>query len=613
MSHESNGYGPGDNYLNRTRGFLSWITTLDHKRIGIMYLCSVLFFFLVGGTFAIMLRTELLTPKQSAQMVQPDHDENGKSTNYPQTFLFTKDGYNQLFTLHGAIMVFLVIIPSVPASLGNFALPIMLGAKDVAFPRLNLWSYYLYVIGAILFLITLATYRLDTGWTFYTPYSTSATVGSQTSVIFATMGAFVLGFSSIFTGLNFIVTIHTLRPAGMSWFRMPLFLWAIYATAILQVIATPVLGITLLLLIVERAFGIGIFDPALGGDPVLYQHFFWFYSHPAVYIMILPAMGVTSELITTFSRKTIFGYRQIALSSVGLALISFLVWGHHLFTSTQSDMANMIFSFLTFFVAIPSAIKVFNWLATLYKGSISLETPMLYGLSFIVLFTIGGLTGLFHATLSTTVHLHDTYFVVAHFHYVMMGSALIAFIGGIFYWWPKMTGKLYSEFWGRLAAIIIFIGFNATFFPQFVMGSKGMPRRYYNYKAEYQPYHRASTFGAYFMATGFVIAGFTLLQSLVRGRKCPPNPWGGATLEWQTTSPPPTENFYHTPVIDDIPYNYERQTYLGPDKGWRDEHFAHEWDDIVAHQDGMTNGNGNGNGHANGNGNGSDNGNGNGH
>lgn len=588
MSHETNGYPPGDNFLNRTHGFLSWATTLDHKRIGIMYLCSVLFFFLVGGTFAILLRTELLTPKSSVQLPQPPKsiDASGNITEYPQEWLFTKDQYNHLFTLHGAIMVFLVIIPSIPASLGNIVLPIMLGAKDVAFPKLNLWSYYLYVMGAICFLVTLAWAQLDTGWTFYTPYSSDSAIGSKGNVIMATMGAFILGFSSIFTGINFLVTIHTLRPAGMTWFRMPLFLWALYATAIIQILATPVLGITLLMLIVERAFQVGIFSPSLGGDPVMFQHFFWFYSHPAVYVMIVPGMGVVSELITTFSRKTIFGYKQIALSSVLLALIGFLVWGHHLFTSTQSDIANTLFSFLTFFVAIPSAIKIFNWLATLYKGSISLQTPMLYGLAFLVLFTIGGLTGLFHATLSTSIHLHDTYFVVAHFHYVMMGSALIAFIGGLFYWWPKFTGKMYSDFWGRVAAVIIFIGFNATFFPQFVMGAKGMPRRYYNYKAEYISYHRASTFGSYFMATGFVIAGMTLVHSLVRGRKAPPNPWGAATLEWQTTSPPPTENFYHPPVIDDIPYNYERQTYLGPELGWKDEHFAHEWDDIVAHQQG---------------------------
>jgi cytochrome c oxidase subunit 1 len=600
MSHETNGYPPGDNYLNRTKGFVSWATTLDHKRIGILYLCSVLFFFLVGGVFAIALRTELLTPKQSATMVQPDYDEKGNKLEFPSEGHFSKDTYNKLFTLHGAIMVFLVIIPSIPASLGNIILPIMLGAKDVAFPKLNLWSYYLYLIGTVFFLVTLAYGQLDTGWTFYTPYSSSPS-NSNTNVMMATMGAFILGFSSIFTGINFLVTIHTLRPAGMTWFRMPLFLWALYATSIIQILATPVLAITLLLLFVERALQIGIFDPMLGGDPVMFQHFFWFYSHPAVYIMIVPGMGVTSELITTFSRKTIFGYKQIALSSVGLALIGFLVWGHHLFTSTQSDLANLIFSFLTFFVAIPSAIKVFNWLATLYKGSISLETPMLYGLAFLVLFTIGGLTGLFHATLSVSIPLHDTYFVVAHFHYVMMGSALIAFIGGIFYWWPKFTGKMYNEWAGRMAAIIIFIGFNGTFFPQFVMGAKGMPRRYYNYYYEYQSYHRASTYSSYFMASGFVLAGLTLVHSLMRGRKAPPNPWGGATLEWQTTSPPPTENFYHTPVIDDIPYNYERQTYLGPEKGWKDEHFAHEWDDIVHHQTGLAPGNGNG---GNGNGNG---------
>ncbi len=522
----------GENYLNHGRGLWSWLTTLDHKRIGIMYLVSILAAFLLGGVFALLLRTELLTPQQT---------------------IMKPDTYNQMFTLHGAVMIFLFIIPGIPAALGNFVLPLMLGAKDVAFPRLNLASYYLWVTGALFALVSIITGAVDTGWTFYTPYSTT----TSTSVISMVFGAFILGFSSIFTGLNFVVTIHKMRPPGMTWFRMPLFLWGLYGTAIIQILATPVLGITLLLIIAERLLGVGIFDPALGGDPVLFQHFFWFYSHPAVYIMILPAMGVISELMATFSRKRIFGYAAIAGSSIAIAVISFLVWGHHMFVSGQSNLAGMIFSFLTFLVAIPSAIKVFNWTATMYKGSVWLATPMLYALSFLFLFGIGGLTGLFLGALATDVHLHDTYFVVAHFHYVMFGGTVMGFLGGLHYWWPKMSGRMYSERWGRIAALLIFVGFNVTFFAQFVMGSQGMPRRYYNYLPEFTPYHVISTVGSYLLGLGFLIVLVYLIHSLVKGQPAPANPWGGATLEWQTSSPPPHDNFSREPVVDD-PYDVER-------------------------------------------------------
>jgi cytochrome c oxidase subunit 1 len=521
----------GDNYLTYRRGILSWLTTLDHKRIGVMYLVAILASFLLGGIFAMLVRTELLTPKRT---------------------IIDADTYNKMFTLHGAVMIFLVIIPGIPAALGNFVLPIMLGAKDVAFPRLNLTSFYLWVLGAIFFLAAIAGGGLDTGWTFYTPYSTT----TGTEVIPATMGAFILGFSSIFTGLNFIVTIHRLRPPGMTWFRMPLFLWGLYATAIIQVLATPVLGITLVLLMVERVLHVGIFDPGLGGDPVLYQHFFWFYSHPAVYIMILPGMGIISELVSVFSHKHIFGYKFIAYSSVAIAIFGFLVWGHHMFVSGQSPMVTMIFSALTFSVAIPSGVKVFNWLATMYKGSISLETPMCYALAFIFLFGIGGLTGLFLGALATDVHLHDTYFVVAHFHYTMMGGTVIAFLGGLHYWWPKITGRMYSELWGRIACLMIFVGFNVTFFTQFVMGTHGMPRRYYNYIPQFTPYHRLSSFGAYFMGVGFLIMAIYLVHSLFRGRRAPANPWGGGTLEWQCSSPPPHDNFAEPPTVGDC-YDYD--------------------------------------------------------
>jgi len=518
------------NYLNATKGIWSWMTTVDHKRIGVMYLISVMSAFMVGGIFALLIRVEHLTPKRT---------------------IMDAETYNRFFTLHGAIMVFLFIIPSVPAALGNFVMPLMLGAKDVAFPRLNLFSYYLWVTGALLAVTAIVTGGVDTGWTFYTPYSTT----TQGSVTWMTLGVFVLGFSSIFTGLNFIATVHKLRAPGMGWFQMPLFVWGIYATAIIQVLATPVLGITLLLLIMERAFKIGIFDPAIGGDPVLFQHFFWFYSHPAVYIMILPGMAIISEIIPTFSRKTIFGYRLIAFSSIAIALIGFLVWGHHMFVSGQSELATTIFSALTFLVAIPSAIKVFNWVATMYQGNISLEAPMLYAISFLLLFAIGGLTGIYLGALSVDVHLHDTYFVVAHFHYVMMGGTVIAFIGGLHYWWPKITGHMYSEKWARVGCALVFIGFNMTFFTQFILGSRGMPRRYYNYLDQFQPLHAFSSYGSFILGAGLFLTLGYLLASLRGPMNAPVNPWGGTTLEWQTQSPPIEHNFEGQPTAV-MPYDY---------------------------------------------------------
>jgi cytochrome c oxidase subunit I len=543
---------PGDhgtNYLNHSRGILSWLLTLDHKRIGLMYMVVVLGAFFIGGISAVALRTELLDPSPTF-LSNPDH---------------AWDLYNHFFTVHGAVMVFMFIIPAVPAILGNFVLPLMLGAKDVAFPRLNLLSFYIYLLGGAFFLYVLAGgvlatmfdirlpggFGLDTGWTFYTPYSSTQ---SSSGVVPATLGAFILGFSSILTGLNFIASIHMLRPKGMTWFRMPLFLWAVYATSLIQILATPVLAITLMLLCMERVLQIGIFDPALGGDPVLYQHFFWFYSHPAVYIMILPGLGVISELVTTFSRRHVFGYEFIAISSVAIALLGFLVWGHHMFTSGQSSLTNAIFSLITFSVAIPSAVKVFNWMATIRGGSIHLRTPMIYAIGFIGLFVVGGLTGLHLATLSTDIHLHDTYFVVAHFHYVMVGSMLFAFIGGMYYWFPKMFGKMYSERWGIVGAVIVYVGFNLTFFPQFFAGGHGMPRRYASYPEEFQFYHVLSTIGAYTISIGLFGILFNWLHALMFGAKAPGNPWGSNTLEWHTPSPPPHDNFPVQPTVGD-PYD----------------------------------------------------------
>ncbi len=535
---------PADDVTGLARAWAwikGWALTVDHKRIGIMYLVAVSVFFSVAGLLALAIRTELFFVNG------PD----GAGS------IMEADTYNRVFTMHGLIMVFLFIIPSIPATLGNFLLPIMVGAKDVAFPRLNLLSLYIYAIGACIALYSITTGGVDTGWTFYTPYSKE----TGTAVIAMAAGAFVMGFSSILTGLNFIVTIHKMRAPGMTWNRMPLFLWSIYATSIVQILATPVIGITMVLLIMERAFGIGIFDPALGGDPVLFQHFFWFYSHPAVYIMILPAFGVISELMGTFSRQRVYGYRAVALSSVAIALLGFLVWGHHMFTSGQSPVSSVVFSLITFLIGIPSGIKIFNWIWTMYKGSVWLKTPMLYALSFLFLFTIGGVTGIMVGALAVDIHLHDTYFVVAHFHYVMMGGTVIAFLGGLHYWWPKMTGKLYNETLGKVSALLVFVGFNMTFFIQFVMGSQGMPRRYYDYPDMpwLEPLHQASTIGSYVLGVGLLVV---LINGLLSLRKqtppAPGNPWGGATLEWtHTTSPPDHHNFHHTPLVTHGPYDYE--------------------------------------------------------
>ncbi len=532
-----------DNYLTHSSGIMSWIATLDHKRIGVMYLVSILAAFLLGGVYAVLIRTELIAPGQT---------------------IMDQDTYNQAFTMHGAVMTFMVIIPGIPAAIGNFILPIMLGAKDVAFPKMNLASYYLWVLGSLCIVAALFFGGVDTGWTFYVPYATSTVYNG---VVITLLGVFILGFSSIFTGLNFIVTIHKLRPPGMTWFRMPLILWALYATAIIQILATPVLGITGLIVLVERLFHLGIVDPQYGGDPILYQHFFWFYSHPAVYIMILPAMGVISEVIPVFSRKHIFGYTFIAYSSIAIALFSFIVWGHHMFVSGMTGPLATIFSLLTYSVAIPSAVKVFNWLGTMYGGAIHLKAPMNYALQFIFIFMIGGLTGLFLGALATDVHFHDTYFVVAHFHYVMMGSTLIAFIAAMHHWWPKITGKLYSETAAFISSLFVFIGFNLTFFPQFVLGSQGMPRRYHDYAPEYTLMHLLSTIGSYVLAVGFFMILFYLLHSLFRGRQAPANPWGGNSLEWHCSSPPPHDNFAKTPIAGD-PYEYGDLQYDPQTGGW---------------------------------------------
>ncbi len=529
------------NYLEAKSGLMSWLTTVDHKRIGIMYAISIFFFFIFGGFLAMLIRLELM------QVRVP----NSTATSY----FISADSYNHLFTLHGIVMVFLVLIPSIPASLGNFFLPLMLGAKDVAFPRLNLLSFYLYIIGATFLVYTVIFGGLDTGWTLYTPYSSE----TQTSVLSAGLGIFILGFSSILTGLNFIVTVHKMRAPRMTWNRMNLFVWAIYSAGVIQVLGTPVLGVTVVLLALERLLGIGIFDPNLGGDPVLFQNFFWFYSHPAVYIMILPAFGIISEVISTHAKKNIFGYGAMAYSSVGIAVISFFVWGHHMFTSGQSVWASVMFSLLTYSVAIPTAIKVFSWVATLYRGSISYTTPMWFALLFLFLFLIGGLTGLFLGTLSVDVHLHNTYFLVAHFHYVMMGGTVIAFISGMYHWWPKMTGRKYNETLGKIACAIMFVGFNLTFIPQFIMGSLGMPRRYYDYLPEFHIYHVLSSWGSFILGFSTLLVIFSWIYSIFFGPKeTSANPWGAKSFEWTKTDIVPIEhNFHDQPVCTGGPYDFD--------------------------------------------------------
>ncbi|MEI6684917.1 MAG: cytochrome c oxidase subunit I [Planctomycetota bacterium] len=521
------------NYLNHDHSITSWLFTLDHKRIGLLYLVTITLMFLLGGALAGAIRLELLTPKGD---------------------FLTADTYNKAFTAHGIIMLFFFLIPSIPAVLGNFLVPLMIGAKDVAFPRLNLLSYYLYFAGSVIALTALLLGGVDTGWTFYTPFSSTY---SNSYVIVMAVGLFVVGFSSILTGLNFIITVHRMRCPGLTWFRLPLFIWSIYATSVVQLLGTPVIAVTLGLLGVERTLGVGIFDPRLGGDPILFQHLFWFYSHPAVYIMILPSLGVTSEVIATFSRKNVFGYHIIAFSSIAIAVFGFIVWAHHMFTTGISPYAAMVFSLLTFSVAIPSGIKVFSWLATMYGGSISFDTPMIYAFGFLGLFTIGGLTGLFLSTLGTDIHLHDTYFIVAHFHYIMVGGAIMGYMAGIHYWWPKMTGRMYSEFWGKLSAGITFIGFNFTFFPQFILGYLGMPRRYYEYPDEFQVLNVFSTAGASILAIGYSMPLFYMTYSFFFGEKASSNPYGGSTLDWtNTTSPPSPHNFEQTPVVTEEPYHY---------------------------------------------------------
>jgi cytochrome c oxidase subunit I len=526
-------------YLNHAYGIFSWLFTVDHKRIGILYLIAVSIFFCFGAFAIALVRTNLISPTGA---------------------ILDLDQYNKAFTAHGTIMIFLFLIPVIPGVLGNFFVPMMIGAKDMAFPKLNLLSWYVAMAGAVFFMYQLTVGGLDTGWTLYPPYSSKY---SHTNLLYAGLGIFILGFSSILTGLNIIATVHKMRCPGMTWSRLPLFVWAMYATSLIQILATPVLAVTVTMLAVEKIFGVGIFDPTLEGDPLLFQHMFWFYSHPAVYIMILPGMGIISEIITCFSRKNIFGYKAVAWSSVGIAVIGFLVWGHHMFLAGQGLYLTLVFSIITMLVAVPSAIKVFNWTATMFRGSITFEAPMIFAIGFLFLFAIGGLTGLHLGAAGSDIHLHDTYFVIAHFHFTMVGGMVVAWLSGLHFWWPKMTGRMYSDFWSRLAAVIVIIGFFLTFLPQFVLGYHGMPRRYPNYAPEFQMLNIMSTAGASIQGVGYAMPLFYLTASLFTGRRAGPNPWRATGLEWQTPSPPPPHNFDATPVVYFAPYEYSLPNGLG--------------------------------------------------
>jgi cytochrome c oxidase subunit I len=521
-----------DSYLTDGFTLRSWLLTTDHKRIAILYLTAITAFFFIGGIAAGFMRYNLMSARG---------------------LLGSAEMYNRLFSMHGVVMVWFFLVPAVPTTLGNFLVPLMLGARDLAFPRLNLLSWYLFMVAGFVALYAMIAGGVDTGWTFYTPLSSLYSNGHVVATIAA---IFIAGFSSIATGLNFIVSIHKLRAPGMTWYKMPVFLWSLYATSVIMVLATPVLAMTLLLLAFERVFHVGVFDPAVGGDPLLFQHLFWFYSHPAVYIMILPGFGVISEIVPCFSSKELFGYKFVVWASIAIAVIGFLVWGHHMFVAGESLYAALVFSLLSYAVAVPSAIKVFNWVGTMHKGYIRFDAPMLYAIAFIGLFTMGGLTGLFVAALAADVHLTQTYFVVAHFHYVMVGGMVSAYFAGLHFWWPKITGRIYPEMWGRAAAIIIFAGFNLTFFPQFILGHLGMPRRYASYPAEFEPLNLLSSAGAFVLAVGYLLPLFYLVWSLFYGEKAPANPWGATGLEWKTPSPPPTENFAVTPIVTQPPYRY---------------------------------------------------------
>ncbi len=552
------------NYLNAEHTISSWLLTGDHKRIAVMYLISISIFFFFGGIAASLIRYELVSPTGVT---------------------LESDTYNKIFTAHGVLMIFFFLVPAIPATLGNFCLPLMIGARDLAFPRLNLLSWYLYIVGGTVALIALIAGGVDTGWTFYPPYSS---MYSNTQVTMTIAAAFIAGFSSITTAINFIVTTHKMRAPGMTWFRLPLFVWSLYATSVVIILGTPVIAITLLMLVFERSFGLPIFNPEMGGDPVLFQHLFWFYSHPAVYIMILPSFGVISELIANFTRKRVFGYHFVAFSSLAIAGLGFIVWGHHMFVSSQSMYQSIVFSLISFLVAVPSAIKVFNWTTTIYKGHVRLQTPMIYAISFLGLFTVGGLTGLYLASIGTDVHLTNTYFVVAHFHYVMVGGAITAFLGGLHYWWPKITGKMYPETIAKVNALVVFLGFNLTFFPQFIMGWMGMPRRYhyYYFAPEYQPYHIMSSAGASFLALGLLVPAIYFFKSLTSGPQASANPWGAHGLEWETASPPPTTNFVATPIVLDEVYDFDPASEYEQEKGTAETY--HPGQDLLQDKDGNT-------------------------
>jgi cytochrome c oxidase subunit I len=504
-------------YLNERFSLGSWLATRDHKRVAWLYLVTVSLFFLAGLASMSVLRLESLTPR--GDLVEPGT-------------------YARLFTLHGTVMVWLFLVPALPGVLGNFLVPLMIGARSVAFPRLNLAGWYLYLAGGLLLFGLLTSQGLTGGWVLYS--SNTLFQGYSLGPIAALL---LLRASAFLLALNLIVTIHRMRTAQMSWAEMPIFVWGVYLMSLVQVLTLPVLATGTMLVVAEKIAGLGLLTPALGGDSLWAQHFVWFFSHAVVYSLILPAIGIITEIISTFSRTILTTRKHVICSLIAITFLGTLIWGHHLLVSTQTPVLSLFFSALSFLIVVPFLVVFWTWLSSLYGGSISYAAPMLYALAFIGVLVIGGVSGLILSTLALAPHLDNTYFVVAHFHYLVAGALLLAYLGGIHYWWPKITGRLFPNGWGAFAALLTFVGVNLTFLPLYLIGYMGLPRRHYSYPAEFQTLQVLVSAGATLLVLGYLLPAVYLFWSLFHGRRASADPWGGMTLEWRTSSPPPSKNF----------------------------------------------------------------------